>query len=144
MTLKIWAAAPVTLYCTVMFASGNGKFWAYSKLSTKSTVTQLATYEEQDPDVKSACAVTTPLPSNIKVSCSGCWGSDHLTISAIAHSNNSPENKPSHHNSDWPTLHWISHYSLSAAQRLWSHGWAALLCLFLAGHFLQLFLSRCS
>lgn len=127
-----------------MFASGNRKCWAFSKLSTNSAVTQLSTRKEQDPDVKSACAVTTPLPSNIKVSCRGCWGSNHLTISAIAHSNSSSGNKPSHHNSDWPTLRWISLYSLTAAHRLWSSDWVALLWLLLTSHILQLFLLRCS
>lgn len=93
-TLKIWTAA-VVKKSRAELAPGNIQSWAYTKLSTNSTVTQLSTYKEpRDPDVNSACAVTTPLPLNIKVSCSGYCGSSHLTITAIAHGNDSPENKP--------------------------------------------------
>lgn len=50
------------------------------------------------------------------------------TISA--HSNDSRGNKPPHHNFDWPTLHCIRCFSLSAAYRMWSSSWASvLLCL---------------
>lgn len=69
----------------------------------------LAIHTEWDPDVKSACAVTTLLPSNIKVHCSGCWGSNHLTISTIAHSDDSHGNKPSRLRSDWRSLHGVSY-----------------------------------
>lgn len=112
---------------------GKRKSWAHSKLSTKSTVTRLSPYEDRDPDVKPACAVTTPVPSNIKVSCSRYCGSSHLTISAIAHSNGSTRNNPPTHPHTHPfitlidLLCIISDASVSAARRVWSSRWAALL-----------------
>jgi len=106
------------------FASGNRISCVFSKLSANSSVTQLSVQGERDPDVKSACAVTTPLSLNIKVSCGGCCWSNRSTISAIAQSNDSLGNKPSHHYSGCSALHSISWFSLSTAHGVWSSNWS--------------------
>lgn len=124
-TFKSWAAALVVQRTKACFREN----WILNIFQTvkSSALTQLSGYEEQGQDVKPARDVTMLRHSNIKISCSRhCWSS-HLTIRAIAHSNDSPRNKPSHHNFDWPTLRYMTCFF--AACWVQRSSWAALLTL---------------